>query len=368
MIQRVALVGVGLIGGSLGLAWKKNRPTLTRIGYDRPEVLDEARQLGVIDEAAATIEEAVKTADLVVLAVPLAPMIRLLTEIAPHLQPGTLVTDVGSVKAPIMAQAREVLATTNPFIGGHPMAGSERGGVAHADAFLFENATYVLCPPENLDAETLSTAYADFVGLIEATGGRLLILDARRHDRIAATISHLPQLLATMLMNYAAERNATDDAFLRLAAGGFRDMTRIASSPFAMWQHILLANEGPILDALGSFAASLQRMRNRIIAEDLDALQTAFSEARRVRDTIPRDTKGFLHPLADVYVYAEDRPGVLAHITVTLFEAGINIKDIELLKIREGTGGAFRLSFTNDAQADAAVIVLEQAGCRAHRL
>jgi len=268
----------------------------------------------------------------------------------------------------VMTHARHVLPEENLFIGGHPMAGSEKGGVAHADAFLFENATYVLCPPETLPPEALADQHADFVELIEATGARLLVLDAHRHDQIAATVSHLPQLLATTLMHYAAGLNAEDDAFLRLAAGGFRDMTRIASSPFALWQQILVANEGPILDALGGFAAALQRMRNRIIEEDFDALAATFAEARRVRDTIPRDTKGFLHPLSDVYVYAEDRPGVLAHIAGTLFEAEINIKDIELLKIREGTGGAFRLSFSGEATADAAVIVLERAGCRAHRL
>ena len=368
MIQRVAILGVGLIGGSLGLAWKKNRADLTLVGYDVPAVLEAALERGQIDEAALTLAEAVPTADLVVLAVPLAPMLRLLEEIAPLLQPGTLVTDVGSVKGPIMAQARQVLTEANPFIGGHPMAGSEQGGAANADAFLFENATYVLCPPEGLTTEALPQHYADFVVLIEATGARVLVLEAQRHDRIAATVGHLPQLLATILMNYAAERNAEDDAFLRLAAGGFRDMTRIASSPFAMWQHILLANEGPILDALAGFATALQKTRHRIIEEDLDALHEAFTEARRVRDTIPKDSKGFLHPLADIYVYAEDRPGVLAHITGTLFEAAINIKDIELLKIREGTGGAFRLSFSDEAAADAAIEVLEHAGCRAHRL
>ncbi|MFQ5570797.1 MAG: prephenate dehydrogenase/arogenate dehydrogenase family protein [Rhodothermales bacterium] len=368
MIQRIALLGVGLIGGSLGLAWKKNRDTLTLVGYDAPSVLDEAAQRGAIDEKAATPEAAVREADLVVLATPLAPMMRLLEIIAPHLSPGTPVTDVGSVKRPVMEQALRVLPEANPFIGGHPMAGSETGGIAHADAFLFENATYVLCPPPGLPPDTLPRQHAEVVALVEATGARLLVLDAERHDRIAASVSHLPQLLAITLMNYAAGLNAKDDAFLRLAAGGFRDMTRIASSPFDMWSHILVANQGPILDALSGFATSLRKVQNRIIEEDQHALRDAFSEARRVRDTIPRDTKGFLHPLADLYVYAEDRPGVLYHITRVLFEAEINIKDIELLKVREGTGGAFRLSFSDEATADAAVEVLERAGCRAHRL
>jgi prephenate dehydrogenase len=248
------------------------------------------------------------------------------------------------------------------------MAGSEKGGLASADAFLFENATYVLCPAERQDVAGFTRRHAGLVELVEATGARLLVLDARRHDRIAATVSHLPQLLAVTLMNYAAGLNAEDGAFLRLAAGGFRDLTRIASSPFEMWQHILVANEGPILDALGGFAAALQRLRNRLIEDDLEALHDAFTDARRTREAIPRNSKGFLHPLADVYVYAEDRPGELHRITRVLFEAEMNIKDIELLKVREGTGGAFRLSFADDATAASAVNVLEHAGFRAHRL
>lgn len=368
MIQRIAILGIGLIGGSLALALKKHRSDLVVIGYDEPGVLDKAHARGLIDERAATPEAAVREADLVVLATPLAPMMHLLEAIAPHLRPGTLVTDVGSVKGPVCEHGHRVLPDHSPFIGGHPMAGSEKAGLDHADAFLFENATYVLCPPESMPGFDFLRDFAAFVELIEGTGARVLLLDAARHDRIAATVSHVPQLLAVTLMTYAADLNAHDDAFLRLAAGGFRDMTRIASSPFGMWSHILLANEGPILDALGGLAAALQRVRNRIIEEDLDELEATFREARRVRDTIPRDSKGFLHPLADIYVYAEDRPGVLAHITGTLFDAGINIKDIELLKIREGTGGAFRLSFADEATADEAVAVLEAAGDRAHRL
>ena len=150
MIQRIALIGTGLIGGSLGLAWKKHRSDLTLVGYDLPAVSDKALQRGLVDEWSASLSEAVRDADLVVLAVPLAPMMRLMAEMAPFLQPGTLVTDVGSVKVPVMQQARDVLPDGISFIGGHPMAGSEKGGFANADAFLFENATYVLCPPDDL--------------------------------------------------------------------------------------------------------------------------------------------------------------------------------------------------------------------------
>lgn len=362
------MLGVGLIGGSLGLVWKKNRPALTIVGFDEPEVLEVARARGAIDERAASAAAAVREADLVVLATPIGPMLRLLEEIAPHLRPGALVSDVGSVKGPVVAQARAVLPAANPFVGGHPMAGSEKGGIAHADPFLFENATYVLCPPDGLDEPAFTETCADYIGLVQTTGARLLVLEAARHDRIAATVSHLPQLLAVTLMQYAAEANEADDAFLRLAAGGFRDMTRIAASPFRMWRDIVMANNGPLLDVLAGFASALQRTRHRVAAEDLDALRQLFDEARTARESIPRDTKGFLHPLADVYVYAEDRPGELTTITRVLFEADLNIKDIELLKVREGTGGAFRIGFADEPTAEAATEALRQAQYTAYRL
>jgi prephenate dehydrogenase len=368
MINRIAIVGVGLMGGSLGLAFKKHRPDLHITGYDRSDVLEQAVQRGAIDTAAAEPEEAVAEADAVFLAVPLSKMPGLMETVAPHLKSDAILTDVGSVKSPILHQAKDVLPSRITYVGGHPMAGSEKGGIAHADAFLFENATYVLCPPSGMTAAEFTSDYSAFVDLIRLTGARLLILSAERHDRIAAVVSHLPQLLAVTLMNYAAELNAEDDAFLRLAAGGFRDMTRIASSPFDIWRDIIAGNESHILDALAGFATTFQKMRNRVFAEELDELQDSFESARKVRDTIPKNTKGFLYPLADIYVYAEDEPGVLLTITRTLFEARLNIKDIELLKIREGTGGAFRLSFVDEASADAAIAALRAIDYTAYRL
>ncbi|GIV61836.1 MAG: prephenate dehydrogenase [Rhodothermaceae bacterium] len=366
MIRRIALLGVGLIGGSLGLAWGRQRPGLYRVGYDRPEVVEKALARGAIDEGAERAEDAVREADLVVLATPLATSLHLLEHVAPVLPEGCLVTDVGSVKVPIVRHAADVLGSPTRFVGGHPMAGAERGGIDHADPFLFENATYVLCPPPGETA--FETRYAPLVDLVRATGARVLLLDAERHDRIAATVSHLPQLLAVALVAQAADQQATDPEVLALAAGGFRDMTRIASSPFDIWRDILPANQGPILDALARFATLLQRLRNRLIEEDLDDLARLFARAREVRNQIPRDMKGFLHPLVDVFVYAEDRPGALLEITRTLYEAGLSIKDIELLKLREGTGGTFRLGFSSPDEADQAVAALASGGCRAYRL
>ena len=367
-MQSVAIIGVGLIGGSLGLVWKKQAQDVEIIGFDQSATLDRAIAIGALDRAASSLEEAVSDADVIVLAAPIQSILEILEQIAPHVKAGAIVTDVGSVKGPVADRASTVLPSGVLFVGGHPMAGSERRGIDQADALLFENAAYVLCPPDDIDASTLEVEYASFVALIEATGARLIVLPPARHDRIAAFVSHLPQLLAVALMNHVANEDGQDDAFLQLAAGGFRDMTRIASSPFDVWSDILKANDTHILEVLDSFAGRIEVLRREIAGGDMETLQSRFQDARSKRETIPRNTKGFLHPLADVYVYAEDHPGELLSITRILYEASLNIKDIELLKIREGTGGAFRIGFAEDATAAAATETLIRAGYTAWRL
>lgn len=364
MIERVSIVGVGLIGGSLAMAWQERLPRLEIIGYDRPDVLGDAIARGAVDDCANSLQDAVERADVVVFATPIASISTLLQEAAGWLKPDTIVTDVGSVKAPINEAARQHFSQDQVFIGGHPMAGAEQGGLANADAFLFENATYVLCPGPHENTE----AYNCIAELVEATGARVLTMDASHHDRVAACISHVPQLLATALMGLAAEKSQADPAILRLAAGGFRDMTRIASSPYSLWAPILSANRTDVRAILEELIATLKSMHDVVERDEIVKLAPLFDQARSVRETIPKDFKGFVDPLADVYVYAKDRPGVLAHMTGALSKNDISIKDIELLKVREGTGGAFRLSFTDDRTADAAVATLKAVGCRAYRL
>ncbi len=369
MIDRISILGTGLIGGSLGLAWQERRPDCTIVGFDGPEVLAAAEERGAIDAKAADPVTAVEEADLVVLATPLSAILKLLGSIAEHIPQGAVVTDVGSVKQPVLAQAADVLPEHVHFLGGHPMAGAEEAGIEHADPLLFENAVYALCLPSDQDTDALDGPLAPVVNVIEATGARPLPLAPDRHDQLVAAMSHLPQLLAVALANTAAEADDADDGnlALELAGGGFRDMTRIAASPFDMWRDILVGNEGAILDAMSHFRRSFRTLRNRLIEDDLDALEDAFTDAQEARDAMPGDTKGFLHPLADVQVRAPDEPGVLHDLTGHLLDAGLNVKDIELQTIREGTGGTFRLAFANDADADAAVDALHAADYDAWR-
>jgi prephenate dehydrogenase len=366
MVERIALLGTGLIGGSLGLALRRSDASLSIFGHDRPDVLDTALQRGAITDRVADPVTAVEEAEVVVFATPLGTTLRLMEQVAPHLAPGVVVTDVASVKQPVLDQASDVLPDTVAFVGGHPMAGAEHSGIEHADPLLFENAVYALCLPEDVSPGALEDSLAPVVALVDAVGGRPLVLDAMQHDRVAALVSHLPQLLAVALVNTLSEAEDPETA-LDLAAGGFRDMTRIATSPFDMWRDVLVGNEGAIHDALSQFSRTLQRVRNRLLSDDFDALSSMFEAASDTRSRIPRGVKGFLQPLADVYVQAPDEPGILTHFTGVLADDGLNIKDLELQKFREGIGSTFRLGFENQADAERAASLLDDAGYEAQR-
>jgi prephenate dehydrogenase len=363
--MRITLFGLGLIGGSLALAWRRGKEgDLHVTGVDRPETLSTAISRGMIDEAVEDPQMAVKEADVVVLATPIVASLHLIESIGPHLKRGALVTDTCSVKLPLMRRAAEFLPEEVVFVGGHPMAGAERPGIEHANGLLFENATYVLTLPDGLGRSWEETI-APVVTLVRRTGARPLIIGADRHDRVAASVSHLPQLLATALMNVTSDLHREDPAFLQLAAGGFRDMTRIAASPFELWEQIIAANEDPILDALARYAANLQAIRNRLIEGDYESLRELFDRAASARNGIPPNMKGFLSPLADVMVNAEDRPGFLMRIVAAISGAGLDIKDLELLKVREGSEGTFRVAFKTPEDAESAVRMLKEAGLTA---
>ncbi|PAP76820.1 prephenate dehydrogenase/arogenate dehydrogenase family protein [Rubrivirga marina] len=358
--QTVAIVGTGLIGASLGLALRRRAPETAVLGADADAAhAAEALRLGALTGTGSTAE-VLASADLAVLATPLDALPALMELAAAHVRPGALVTDVGSVKGAVLDAAR-VLPQTVRFVGGHPMAGAAVGGPEHADPLLFENAVWALCPSPGLG--DLAESAPEALWMVETAGARPVVLDADRHDLVAATISHLPQLLAVALVETAAETGA--DA-LGLAAGGFRDMTRIAGSPFSMWGPILRDNRTAVADVLASFGDRVGALR-RSILDDPTALASAFEHAGQTRAALPSSSKGFLAPLADVVVWADDRPGFLHGLTGTVAAAGLNLKDAELLRVRAGEVGTFRFGFETAADADRAVEALTEAGYRAER-
>ena len=353
----VAIVGTGLIGASLGLALRQRGVEVVGV-ESNAEHAAEALARGAVSRL-APLAAAVRQSEIVVLALPLDAVPAALVAVEAHARPGALVTDVGSVKGAVADQARR-LSPTLRFVGGHPMAGAAVAGPSHADPLLFENATWVLCPPPGC---RLRDDAPEVLWLVETVGARPVVMGAERHDAVVAAISHLPQLLAVALVEAAAD--AGDDA-LALAAGGFRDMTRIAGSAWSMWGPILADNREAVAAVLRAFEDRLRAVRHSVDAGD-GALATAFERAGRVRAALPTTSRGTLAPLADVVVWADDVPGYLHALTGVLARAGLNLRDVELLRVRSGELGTFRFGFETVREADQAVATLAAAGYRAAR-
>jgi prephenate dehydrogenase len=352
--QTVTVVGVGLIGGSLCAGLRKNGMHLR--GVSSETSLRKAGELGIIDQGFSydQLEEAVRGSGYVFLCAPLAEIMRQVGTVMECADRGTIVTDVGSTKGDIAEAAGRHRGGGVHFIGGHPMAGSEKRGVENASPFLFYDAAYVLAPLDGVPKKPVRR----LSGLLAGLGARVMVIPPELHDRIAADVSHLPQLIAVLLVNHLANRD--DDLFRNLAAGGFRDMTRIASSSFGVWRDIIDSNRPRIRRVLEEFGQNLNELVEGLESDDY--LSGLFDRAGRERATIPRYGKGFLKPLTDLRVSVKDRPGELARITGLIYYHEVNIRDIEIVSVREGEGGILRLGFAGRNDASRAAEALTAVG------
>lgn len=368
MFDRITIVGVGLIGGSLGLAWRGRGLSATVTGVDISEhTLRRAREIGAIDRGATDLAAGLAGADLVVLATPVGVTLEIAAELSAHVSPGTLITDVGSTK---LAVCRRMAATLPPgvsFMGGHPLAGSECQGIEAADPYLFQNAVYVLTPPEEAAVTPSGDQAAALTDLVRATGAEVVTLAPDRHDRLVAAVSHLPQLVAVALVNAVAGAEQADPGVLALAAGGFRDTTRITSSPPGIWQDILASNSRPVLEMLALFRRALSDLEDALAAGDRERILQEFTRAREVRQRVPRRPKGLLPAYFELVVTVQDRPGVIGGIAGLLGGQGVNIEDIEILRLREGEGGTIRLGFATEGECGSAFGALVAAGYKVQR-
>jgi prephenate dehydrogenase len=357
-IKRLTIIGLGLMGGSMGLALRQSGMIGELIGVDRDEeAMATALQIGAVHRVTRDLAEAVSQSEVVIVATPVSQITPIFRQVAPHLSPGTLVSDVGSSKGKIVQEARELFPPEITYIGGHPMAGSERGGIRSADPYLLENALYILTPWE----ET-TFLLEKLEGLVHAMGARSLILHPDHHDRVVAAVSHLPHLIAAVLVNTLAEAAQGDDVYLSLAAGGFRDTTRIASGDPYLWRDIFFSNKEPLLQMIEIFQQQIDLFKELLMGDGDEALVDFLVQARRIRQTIPEKTKGLLAPLFQIVVKLVDQPGAISQVAFLLAEEGINIIDIEILRIREGEGGTLCLGLDNSLDVEKAIDVLQQAG------
>ena len=279
-LKTLAVIGVGLIGGSFALALRRAGAVSSVVGFDRDAAaLERAASLGVIDAAAGSISEAAKGADLVVVAVPVRAIGTVLHDVALAMQPGAVVTDVGSTKADVTRTARaELRERFARFVPGHPIAGREASGVDAAAADLFRGARVVLTPSSDTAADAIELVR----GAWEAALGRVTTMQAEEHDRIFAAVSHLPHLLSFALVSEIAGRDNAADLF-SFAAGGFRDFTRIAASSPEMWRDIALQNRAALLDELDRYASRLAVFRALIDKGEGPGLERLMAEARNAR-------------------------------------------------------------------------------------
>lgn len=287
MINKLVIIGVGLIGGSFALALRKANKVKHIVGVGRSrENMQRALKRGVIDEIAADLPSALKHADVVLLATPVGQIGDIMAQISPYLEPGTIVTDAGSTKQDVVAAAHSYLAEhLKNFVPGHPVAGAELSGVSAADADLYDGKNLVLTPL----AETSAEAVKRVTELWQACGARVSQMSAAEHDKILAAVSHLPHVLAFLLMNHASssakhpdDPQGSDDP-LRFAGSGFRDFTRIAGSSPEMWRDICLANREALSRQIDAYQNELTALREILARGDGQALESVFASAREAR-------------------------------------------------------------------------------------
>jgi prephenate dehydrogenase len=283
--KQVTIVGIGLIGGSLGLALKKRHLAGRIIGCDRAPVLQRAKDCGAIDDGAINPADAVRGSDLIVLATPVIPILDLLERLGPSLPPKTLVTDVGSTKTEVVARAVKSFgrSAASKFLAGHPMAGKEHAGVEFADANLFEGAAWLFTPlpGQNVHAGLCG----EFIHCVEKMGAKVAVVDPADHDRFCAWISHLPQLISTALAATLVDEFGPDAPVLDIGGRALREMTRISGSPYSMWRDIAITNRANISDALQKLEQRLAHIRENLDSRELGA---EFERAHQLRKNSPR--------------------------------------------------------------------------------
>ena len=357
-MTRVLIHGLGLIGSSLALAIRDAQPQVTIVGSDRlAATLTYAKQHQLVDEVTDDFSTAAIQADVIILAGPVSVIRDDLAILATlPLKTTVLITDVGSTKQTVLAAAKPLQTRGFTFIGGHPMAGSHKSGVTAGRADLFENAFYFLVPGLAPQA-----AVTQLQALLVATKAKWLTVTPSQHDRLVGQLSHVPHVVAAALVNQTQTALADSPMGLRLAAGGFKSLTRIASSDPTMWTAILLNNPTVVVAQLQAFMATLTAVTTAIETGDGARLKTFFTAAKTTRDHLGPERLGSLPNFYDVFLTIPDRPGAIAGVTQLLAQAQLSLVNIHILEIREEVDGVLQLTFGNAATHDAAIALLAAA-------
>ena len=353
---KIGFIGLGLIGGSIAKAVRRYYPDYEILAFDKNrETLALAIQEGTIHTSCSSIDDNFRGCSYIFLCAPVSYNTAYLAQLKELVDEDCILTDVGSVKTSIHEEII-TLGMEENFIGGHPMTGSEKSGFSNAKAHLIENAYYILTPTEKV-AEEKVTAYRDFIASLKALP---IVLDYKEHDNITGTISHLPHIIASTLVNFVHDTDSADELMKALAAGGFKDITRIASSSPIMWQQICLKNGKNISRILEEYINALEHAKSLVDSGDEPALYSMFESSRDYRDSMPGSSAGPIKKQFALYCDIIDEAGGIATIATILASNNINIKNIGIIHNREFEEGVLRIEFYDEASSSKATALLQK--------
>ena len=345
MAKTIYIAGLGLIGASMALGIKRDHPDYEILGYNRSQASrDIALERGMIDRATDDFASFAPLADVIILTLPIKQTIAFLQELATlELKEGVIISDAGSTKSAIVATAEKYFADKPVrFVGAHPMAGSHKTGAASADVNLFENAYYIFTPSSLTTPDTLE----EMKDLLSGLHARFIEIDATEHDRVTSQISHFPHILASGLMEQTASYAEEHEMVRRFAAGGFRDMTRIAESEPGMWTSILLSNRETIIERIEDFKGRLDEIEQAISKGDENQIWNFFNQAREQRQAMEIHKRGGVDSSFDLYVDVPDEEDVILRILELL--RGTSLVNIHINEEnREDIHGILQISFKN---------------------
>lgn len=352
-----SFIGLGLIGGSIAKALRNAYPDIRLIAYDPDRAcVTQALDEQVITQSEPGLTDALFACDYLFLCAPVSHNDEMLTQIKEHIRPETIITDVGSVKQ-TTHKAIEDAGLSHAFIGGHPMAGSEKTGYANSNPLLLENAYYILTPTQTVPVSRVEHLQQ----LIAGIGALPLVLSYDKHDYITAAVSHLPHIISACLVNLVEKSDDADGLMKMIAAGGFKDITRISSSSPVMWQSICLTNTENIRKLLDDYISDLQTVQNELKARSAQELYDLFDSAKEYRDSFAAGSHGPIKKIYDIYVDIPDIPGSLAQTANILALHGLSIKNIGIMHSREFQEGALRIEFYDEATQQTAASVLKKS-------
>lgn len=358
-----SFIGLGLIGGSVAKALKSRNENIFIKVYDTDsKSMELAFREKNADTIYSVITEEFCQCDYLFLCAPVSVNLQILELIAPMLPKNCILTDVGSVKNPIHEKIHQ-LQLQSQFIGGHPMTGSERVGYLNSNASLLENAYYVLTPEPEVCEEKVN----EFHNLIQSTGALPLLLNVKRHDETTAAISHLPHLIASSLVNLVKHNDDSNSTFRTLAAGGFKDITRIASASPKLWQQITLENNENILAFLSTYIDDLTELKKQLTAQNKEYLYDFFETARAYRDSFTDTRSGPFIKQFVLTVDIPDKKGALADVVNLLADNDISIKNIGIVHNREYQEGALRMEFYSMKEYKNAIFLLVENDYSVHK-